>query len=124
MTHTYTIRGRIKPHVRMTQRSMHVNPQAREYLACKMALGLQFRHQLGQRQMLPGQTPLAVTITIWEGGGFHNKDLDNQIKTLADCAQGIVFPDDRWIDRITAERKRGSCYAADVRIEVLKGEQP
>ena len=121
MSHTYTIRGRIKPYVRMTQRSKWRDPQAREYLACKLAVGLQFKTQMRDQElaMLPGQTPLQVSIIIWEGGGFHNKDLDNQVKSILDAAQGIVFPDDRWVDRIVAERMRGGCYAAQVTFEIL-----
>jgi len=105
----------------MTQRSKFTDPQAKEYLACKLAVGMQFKHQMHGHdlEMLPGQTPLSVTITIWEGGGFHNKDLDNQIKSLLDAAQGIVFPDDRWVDRIIAERRRGEGYAAEVMVEIL-----
>ena len=121
MSHTYTIRGRIKPYVRMTQRSKWRDPQAREYLACKLAVGLQFKTQMRDHEIdaLPGQTPLQVHITLWEAGGFHNKDLDNQVKAILDAAQGIVFPDDRWVDRIVAERKRGGCYAAEVAFEIL-----
>jgi len=118
---TFIIRGKIKPYVRMTQRSKWTSPQAREYLASKAAVGMQLRHQMNQNGagMLPGQTPLSVHITIWEAGGFHNKDLDNQVKAIVDAAQGIVFPDDRWIDQITAERKRGEGYATEMRIDTL-----
>jgi len=118
----FTLRGRIKPYVRMTQRSKWVKgSQAEEYLACKLALGIQFKHTMQHFNecMLPGQTPLSANIIIFEGGGFHNKDLDNQIKSILDAASGIVYPDDRWIDRITAERKRGGEYYATVRIETL-----
>ena len=118
---TYTIRGKIKPYVRMTQRSKWTDPQAREYLASKMAIGLQLKGQLTRNGngMFPRRTPLAAHITIWEPGGFHNKDLDNQVKAILDSAQGIVFHDDRWIDCITAERLPGQCYAISMRIEEL-----
>jgi len=121
-TQTFTIRGKIKPYVRMTQRSKWVRgSQAQEYLASKTAIGMQLKNQKRHNGdgMFPRQTPLAAYITIWEPRGFHNKDLDNQIKAILDSAQGIVFPDDRWIDRITAERLTGGGYVITLRIETL-----
>lgn len=118
----FTLIGYFKPYTRMTQRSKWVNPQAQEYLASKMVLGLQFSQQmaLNEWEMLPGQTPLAVDIDIVSRDG-HRCDLDNQVKGLLDAAQNIVFLDDRWIDQITARREKGDRYETRVRIERSEG---
>lgn len=102
--YTFALDGRFKPYVRMTQRGKWVKPQAQEYIASKAALGFQMRVQMAQRgwDMLPGQTPLCVK--VWISPPLHNRDLDNEVKALLDAAQGVVFPDDRWVDRIEAVR--------------------
>ena len=94
--------GRIKPYVRMTRRGKFVKDDAREYLASKMALALQFRAQMADRDLLAG--PLSVTILLRITEGMHRKDLDNQIKAVLDAANGIIWRDDRWIDAIFAKR--------------------
>jgi Holliday junction resolvase RusA-like endonuclease len=73
---------------------------------------------LNDWEMLPAQTPLTIDIEIISRDG-HRSDLDNQIKTLMDSAQNIVFPDDRWVDSITARRQKGERYEARVRVESL-----
>ncbi len=103
----FIITGRIKPYVRMTQRGKWVKPQAIEYQASKSALQYQLSAQMAQHgwDTLPGQTPLAMHLVL--GYRRHSQDLDNIIKAVADAANGVVYPDDRWIDRITAERIGG-----------------
>ena len=99
---TFYATGRIKPYVRMTRRGKFVKDDAREYLASKMALALQFRAQMADRALLGG--PLSVTILLRITEGMHRKDLDNQIKAVLDAANGIIWRDDRWIDEIFARR--------------------
>lgn len=96
--------GRFKPYVRMTQRSKYVNPEAKEYLSSKVAMALAFKQQISHPF---GRVPLAVNISITHAGGFHNRDLDNEIKAIFDACNGVVWEDDRWVDRVTASRKRG-----------------
>ena len=105
----FILDGPFKPYVRMTQRSKWTNSQAQEYLSSKAGLGLQLKAQMRNNgwEMLPARTALDIELHIVHGGGYHNKDLDNQIKALLDAAQGIVFRDDRWVDRITATRRQG-----------------
>ena len=101
------LEGCVKPYVRMTRRGMWVKPQAREYLASREALQWQLRRELIDRPMLPGQTPLSVQLVITHGHGFHNRDLDNEVKAVLDAMNSIVYPDDRWIDDLQAVRMQG-----------------
>ena len=118
----FTLIGKIKPYVRMTQRSKYSDPQAQEYLASKMRLGLQLRQQMAQNgiEMLPPRTPLITRVTIYEPRGFHNKDLDNQIKAILDAAQGIVYQDDRWVDKLSASRQHGERHETHLWVEVME----
>jgi crossover junction endodeoxyribonuclease RusA len=104
MIYTFTIEGRFKPYVRMTQRGKWVKSEAREYLASKDRIGYDIAEQMRRRgqEMLPGQTPLWVEIRI--SPALHNRDLDNEVKALLDAMQSVVFPDDRWVDVLTASR--------------------
>jgi crossover junction endodeoxyribonuclease RusA len=104
MIYTFIIKGRFKPYVRMTQRGKWVKPEAQEYLASKAALAWEIVEQMNARQwgMLPGQTPLWVEIRI--APALHNRDLDNEAKAVLDAMNGIVFPDDRWVDVLSAAR--------------------
>lgn len=103
---TYTLPETWTPYVRMTQRSMHADPQAQKYLAEKFVIGHSLKRQIdGDCPALPRSTPLAVHLEI--AGADHGRDLDNEAKAILDVAQGIVYPDDRWIDHITATRGAG-----------------
>ena len=95
------------PYVRMTRRGKHARPNARRYLAHQQDLAWEMRRRLMGVAPL-GREPLQVSITILtDGPAPHNCDLDNQVKAILDAAKGILFEDDRWVDRIVAER-RGS----------------
>lgn len=100
----FTLPATFKPTVRMTRRSMHADPQVREYLDSKMRLAVYLQQQLRgrPRPLLPPQTPLAVRIELPRAA--HNRDLDNEIKAAVDSANGVLWHDDRWIDAITATR--------------------
>ncbi len=105
----FEIVGKIKPYVRMTQRGKFVRTrngkptQAAEYLDSREALQWQFKAQMVGREMF-GREPLCVSITVFYQGGYHNHDLDNVIKAILDAMNGIVYPDDQWIDAICAVR--------------------
>jgi len=100
----FEISGKFKPYVRMTQRGKFVKPQAIEYLDSKARLGFEFKAQMHKNgwEMLPGQTPIRVHGYI--GPAMHNRDLDNEIKAIFDAMQGVVFPDDRWVDEVSFTR--------------------
>ena len=121
---TLVLEGRIKPYVRMTRRSKWVNAEAQAYLASKMAIGLQANGKMAARGLaiLPGRTPLAVTISIEHAGGYHNRDLDNEVKAILDGLQGVVFPDDRWIDCIFATRAPGDLNRVAVTVSTYVEE--
>lgn len=109
----FVITDKIKPAVRMTQRGKWVKKDAQEYLASKAAIGWQLKEQMQERgwTMLPERTPLRMSVVFVIPKRLHCADLDNQIKSLADSAQGIVFKDDRWIDEIRALRRGGDKYS-------------
>lgn len=119
--YTFTITGKIKPAVRMTNRSKWVNGQAREYLASKDAVAWQLKQQMAESgwEMLPGQTPLFTEIRLTAPTGLHRSDFDNIIKAAHDSANGIVYPDDRWIDAHQFERRKGTEYRAEFVVGVL-----
>lgn len=106
--YTFQLMGKIKPMVRMTQASKHVDPQAQEYLASKDALQWQMKQQMAANGwgMIRRGIRIGVTLTIQPAR--HNSDLDNIIKAVADAAQGIAYEDDRWIDHIRSERTQGA----------------
>ncbi len=118
---TFVIKGKIKPYVRMTQRSKYCDPQAQEYLASQenLAWVLQTHMSVNGWEMLPGQSPLSVSVVFTFPGGWHNADLDNQIKAVVDAAKGIVWADDRWIDHLDGDRKAGDDYVCVMRAQVI-----
>ena len=99
-----------KPYVRMTQRSKWVNPQAKEYLRSKGNLrdnmaAYMFNHKL---EMMPAHVPLRIYLYLYvPSSPGHRCDLDNQIKAILDAGNKTMYPDDRWIDKIQAERMIG-----------------
>ena len=112
------IEGKIKPYVRMTQRSKWVNPQALEYLASKDAIRIQARSQMADEVMLPAKTPLYAVITICQPG-IYRSDLDNIVKAIFDGLQGEAFKDDRYIVAIIASKKKTTEYQTTVIIGVV-----
>jgi Holliday junction resolvase RusA-like endonuclease len=116
-SYRFQLTGRIKPYVRMTRRGKWVNRQAQEYLASKDALGWQFAEQMDGADMLPGQTPLWVQIRVRPVR--HTCDIDNIAKALMDSMNGVVFPDDRWVDVLTISRASKDADWAQVDVGVL-----
>ena len=106
MSHTtkmvFYLRGAVKPYVRMAQRGKYIRPQAQEYLASKRALGWQMKATMSQRgwEMFP-KVSLSVACVFFSKRGLHGRDLDNEIKAVLDAANGIVYPDDRWVDALS-----------------------
>lgn len=124
MMSQYHIRldGCFKPYVRMTQRGKFVRPEAQAYLASKDAMQYQLAQEMVDRPMLPERTPLSVSILISHNHGFHNRDLDNEVKAILDAMQGIVFKNDCWIDQIEARRMTGEREGIHVFIRELGGD--
>lgn len=115
----FIIPGKIKPYVRMTQRGKWINPQAREYLESKKAIAWIIAQQmrLNEWEMLPGQTPLTVSIEFEQPRALHRADLDNQVKAILDAAQGVVYQNDCWVDCIQASRRLGTHSRVTLRVE-------
>jgi Holliday junction resolvase RusA-like endonuclease len=86
------------PYVRMTRRGKHVVPRAIEYLANRDELAYEFKRQMEVDMF--DKTPLFVAIEfhvpISQG---HKCDLDNLAKAVLDAMTGVVYRDDRWIDK-------------------------
>jgi len=117
----FTIRGKIKPYVRMTRRGKWVSAQAQEYLASKDAIQSQLLLQLQQNDWdeLPQRTPLAVRLWVTVPERLHCSDLDNIVKAVLDAAQGIVYRNDLWIDSIRARRRLGDEHCAILEVDAL-----
>lgn len=122
----FTLTGKIKPFVRFTRRGMWVDPEAQEYLASKTSLQVQLHNQMVAQgiAMLPGQTPLRLAIVFYFPAGWHNSDVDNLAKAVADAASKFVYPDDRWLDELYARRQKGPELRAELTIGILEGDQP
>jgi len=120
--YTFTIKGKIKPYVRMTQRSKYCDPQALEYLGNQREIKIRLVEHMSDHDwhMLPRSTPLNVSLVFTFPGGWHNADLDNQIKAVLDAAKGIVWHDDRWIDSLYGARKAGDDYVCTLRAQVAR----
>lgn len=112
----FTLIGKIKPYVRMTRRSKWVNKEAIAYNSNQVELKarLQAAMSAAGYDPIPARTPFAVHILITMPGRLHCQDLDNQIKAVLDACQHVVFPDDRWMDNITADRVLGDKHQVEL----------
>lgn len=100
----------IKPYVRMTQRGKWIKTQAKEYLVSKKNLQWKIKQQMQKMNLdpMPARTPLSVGITVYtHTSQGHRADLDNILKSVLDSCNGVVIPDDRWVDEIYITRKIG-----------------
>ena len=100
----------IVPYVRMTRRGKFVSKRAQRYLASKDNITLRVKEQMQAQNydMMPGQTPLWVCIDIHTPTSQgHKCDIDNLAKAVLDACNGVLWPDDRWIDDLSIDRKIG-----------------
>jgi Holliday junction resolvase RusA-like endonuclease len=120
--YVFRLEGKIKPYVRMTQRSKGVEAQAMEYMANKQALQYQFKAQMMEHNwgMLPEKTALYLELEYSVAERLHGFDLDNVLKAVSDAMQAIVIGNDLWIDRVRAERRLGDRFSAVVKVGVVK----
>ncbi len=100
--YTFVYREKIKPYVRMTQKSKYKDPQALQYQTSQEAIGWSLKSQMTHNSYdtLPKKTPLmlAVWFSFPPKSNLHKADLGNLIKAVEDAAQGIVYPNDSWVD--------------------------
>jgi len=123
--YNFVIEYRIKPYVRMTQRSKYVDKQAGAYLNSKRAIQLQMRTQMNisHWRMFENKEPLFVSISLFLDNRLHGGDLDNYVKAILDAGNNIIYQDDRYVDRIFASRylsEHNRCY---LMVEDLKDEE-
>jgi crossover junction endodeoxyribonuclease RusA len=113
----------IKPYVRMTRRGKWINEQAQEYLASKQDLSLLIKsHMKAQSyRIMPAQTPLKVSIKVLvHTSQGHKADIDNIAKAILDACNGIVFPDDRWVDKLWIRRFIGDKRYLSLSVDVME----
>jgi len=105
----FEVEGRFLPYVRMTQRGKWVKARAREYLASQDALSWELRRQMVENgwERIPKGVPLEVEVWIEQTERLHTKDFDNELKAVVDAAEGVVYENDRWIDRCFIDRRIG-----------------
>lgn len=122
VTYFFTLSGHFQPYARMTRNGQWVSPAALAYKASQSALAWQYKAQMLEHgwSMLPGRAPLWVAIEIEMPARLHCQDGDNQLKALIDAAQGVVFPNDLWIDAASIRRVRGEEHKAKVEIGMLE----
>lgn len=111
------IQSSVYPYVRMTRRGMYVNPRAMAYRAWQEGFRIALRMAYHD-EMFPAQTPLSVSIKIGEPI-LHTHDIDNSVKAVLDACNGIVCPDDRWIDRLETERVQCDVPYVMIDVEVM-----
>jgi len=109
MTQMFTLSCEVVPYVRMTQKSKFCAPAALRYQASQQEIKLAMMGIMSRndRAMFPPQTPLWVDIDMIVKDRLHTKDSDNLVKAILDAMSKVVYPDDRWVDRITFQRKLG-----------------
>ena len=100
----FEIQGRIVPYVRMTQRSMWVNRRALVYRADQQRLRGMFISLMEQEQWTPFERRERLYLMLEVAPSDHRRDLSNELKAIEDAMQGVVYPDDRWIEALHAER--------------------
>jgi Holliday junction resolvase RusA-like endonuclease len=117
----------IKPYVRMTQRGKFVKKDAQEYLASKEELQLKIKSYMNKHDLdkFPEKTPLTFSMSVHvpTSQGFR-ADLDNIIKAVADACNDIVYPDDRYINKIDAARWIDNKNYLVLRIDELADDPP
>lgn len=112
---TFEYFERIKPYVRMTQRSKYVNKSAKEYLASKDALAWAMRAQGGR---VPDKTPFEVHLS-YHAPDLFTYDLDNLVKAVMDAGNKVMWNDDRYCTVIVSEKCRASAYYLNLHIAPL-----
>jgi len=58
--------------------------------------------------MMPAHVPLRIYLYLYvPSSPGHRCKLDDQVGAILDAGNNIIYPDDRWIDKIQAERMIG-----------------
>lgn len=109
---TFEYLKRIKPYVRMTQRSKYVNKDALEYLASKDALAWAMRVHGGR---VPDKTPFEVHLS-YHAPDLFTYDLDNLVKAVMDAGNKVMWNDDRYCTLIVSEKKRAAEYYLNLHV--------
>ena len=129
-TMTYQIPGRIKPAVRMTQRSKYVNKQARAYLEWKNRFGWDVKtiRLKNDWHLIPMYAPVYLEINyylpvernIGRVADPSNFDTSNVLKAVEDAIQGIIYENDVQVEGSTIWRHFGAeRYLTILKVSIL-----
>jgi len=120
----FIIEGDVVPYTRMTQRGKWVRGDAQRYLDSQEAVAWQYKIQMLENgwEMLE-RRPIWIKVKFVVRKNLHRRDLTNSMKAIEDSAQGIVFPNDCWVDWAQQEREIGNGYVATVEIGYYKPAQ-
>jgi crossover junction endodeoxyribonuclease RusA len=97
----FIVPGRAVPAVRMTQRSLHVNKQAKRYLAYKDEV--KWRAELATSQKLKGDIQVEIQVYL---RGKRRMDIDNIAKSLLDGCNSICYDDDSQVTYLQIQKHR------------------
>lgn len=93
------------PAVRTTQRQKWVDPAYQKYSNAKQqirAATVDAMNRQGIEQF--DREPLRLALFINVPKAMHRRDLSNILKGVEDSAQHVAFPNDAWVDVLTAAR--------------------
>jgi Holliday junction resolvase RusA-like endonuclease len=97
---SFIIEGAIYPFVHTTRKQKWVDPRYTEkYVPSQDNIRWQLKQQMATRRwdILDSQ-PFRMTVMFMVSKALHRTDLSNLTKAIEDAMQGIVFPNDAWID--------------------------
>jgi crossover junction endodeoxyribonuclease RusA len=85
----------------MTQRSLHVNKQAKRYLAYKDEV--KWRAELATSQKLRGDIQVEIQVYL---RGKRRMDIDNIAKSLLDGCNKVCYDDDSQVTYLQIQKHR------------------
>lgn len=104
---TFVIKHRPHPYTRTTRKQQWVDERWKAYLASRAELRDDLKEQMAAGGYVAYETGehLSIHITVFTGAlNYNNVDLDNTVKGIVDGMQGVVYPNDAWIDELYAIR--------------------
>lgn len=119
---TFVINHCPHPYTRTTKKQQWVDKRWKAYLRSRADLRDDLNRQMAAGNYQPYQTRdhLSVHMTVFTGRmNYNDVDLDNIVKGVLDGMQGVVFPNDAWIDELYAIRgmspKGSDCVIVRIR---------
>ena len=113
---------RVMPYVRMTQRSKHANPRAKEYLDNQAAIRDRVVLIMSRHEIEPFDRKDKLRVHFKVVRTAERGDFDNFIKAVADGLQHALYPNDSQIRSVVFDMEKGKephLFARVERIEPL-----